>query len=345
MLLFNDASSQLPAYMQGHTSDATAALKGNTTEGNRISIRGRVWRLIQDGQEIAKSSDTVMDLVVIDALPDVSRTYFATEYSENDNAGPDCWSTNGITPDNTVGTPCATACAVCPNNTPGSGNRDQNRACRFSKRIAVALPGDASRAYLMQIPATSLFGDKVPDDKPKSLQQYGRFLAARNADITTLVTRFQFDIDATQPTIRFSAQRYLTAEEFAAACTLMRNPETKAMLPLSYTASASQNTHVGISGTPPVAQSAAQPAGFAPSQPAGFAPSQPAGFAPSQPTAQPAGFAPSQPTAQPTAQPADFAPVQKAVAEPVVVSASEAAVSAGVAQGDVASLLSKWGAK
>lgn len=377
MMLFKNGNANLPAYLQGHTSDVTASLKGAGVEGNRISIRGRVWRLIQDGEEVAASAAPEMDLIIVAALPDVSRTYFASDYVEGENAQPACWSSDGVTPDVGVGAPQSTACASCPMNEPGSGNRDQSRACRHSKRIAVALPSDPTRAYLMQIPATSLFGDKVPDDAPKSLQQYGRYLAARNADITTLLTRFQFDISSTQPTIRFSAQRYLTQEEFAGACALMRAPETLAMLPLQYKSEAPKAPAKAIPGTPPVANGfgaaapAQEPTVAAQPTPQAAAPAVDAGFGT---TATPQAAAPvaqtpqavaTEPTAQPqttagfgapagdagfgaptkAAEPTATATAAAAPAEPTVVTANQAATTAGVDQGSVADLLNKWGAK
>ena len=346
----------LPAHLQGHDGGVTSSLKSNNTEGNRISIRGRVWRLIQDGAEVAASGNPEMDLAILAALPDISRTYYAKDYAEGDNAAPSCWSTNGTVPDAGVAAPCSTSCAACPMNAPGSGKRDQSRACRHSKRIAVALPSELAvatpanpaRAYLMQIPATSLFGDKVPDDQPKSLMHYGNFLAGRKVDATTLVTRFSFDVSATQPTLRFSAQRYLEQAEFAAACVLMRDPDTIAMLPLQFTNAAPAVT---IPGTPIVAVDVQPQVAVAVQATPVVAVAVPvtapveAGFgtpatAPVVAAPVEAGFGTPATAPVVAVTPRTTAPAD---AEPTVVSTTQAAASAGVTAGSVEDLLSKWG--
>jgi hypothetical protein len=353
------APTQLPAHLQGHESAVGASLKGSGgVEGNRISIRGRAWRLIQDGEEVATSGNPEMDLVILAALPETSRTYYDKEYVEGENAKPLCWSTDGFTPDAGTGQQaCSTECATCPQNEPGSGKKDQTRACRYSKRIAVCLPTDPSKAYLMSIPATSYFGDKVPDDQPKSLQQYGHFLASRATDPTTIVTRFEFDIAHTQPTLRCTPMRFLEQEEFAGVCALLRDPETEAMLPFQYTAMAQPAAKPAakeIPGKPPVQ------AGFqntetvvqetpvqqvAPTGDAGFggaaaAPVQEQPVQQVAPTGD-AGFG-----ATKAAEPAAVRTTAAATtAEPEVVSTSQAATTAGVGTENVADLLSKWKGK
>jgi hypothetical protein len=367
--------SNLPAYLQQAAPSALQASMLRGEAGNRISIKGGRWRLIQDGEEVAVSADPVMPLIIVDGLPFVSRQFYGTVYEEGVASMPVCWSTDGVTPDKGVNTPVCTNCASCPNNAEGSGNKGKSRACRFLRRIAVAIPNRMDRVYVMQLPATSLFGDKTADDLPKPLNQYTTFLQSRNLDLTKVVTNFCFDIHETAPTVRFQGARLLTEEEFATSCQFMRDPATQAALALNYVSAAPVVTHAPVipeqpQGFAPVTQAPVAPQSFAPVAqapvaPQGFAPVAqapvaPQGFAPiAQAPVAPQGFAP---VAQaPVAEvPMGFAPVAPAPAAakpartkrttapadaaPVVVTAAQASVSAGAEANTVSGLLDKWGA-
>jgi hypothetical protein len=380
MTIFN--GNNMPAYLQQAKSGLTDALSGGNAGGDRISIRGRAWRLIQDGQEVAASADIAMPLVIIDALPQNSRIFHASAYQEGDNSPPTCWSSDGTAPDQGVATPCSNSCATCPQNVPGSSGRGESRACKTVRRVAVAIPSRMDRAYLMQLPATTIFGDKVADDQPKPLTQYSSFLRARNVDITAVVTRFQFDINETSPTIRFAPDRFLTEQEFHQACELMRDPTTKDKLRLSFNVVAPAAPAPAFQPTPgyqPVQQPAQQPQFQQPAAPVnnGFAQQPAQGF--QQPAPQQGGFqqpapvnngfaqpAPQQGFQQPAPQQGGFeqpAPQQgfqptepvaekakrsrrapsPADAAPVVVTAQEAGAATG-AGNTVGDLLNKWGA-
>ena len=130
--------SQLPAFARkGELSAIAKALTGGGTGTSmkRISTKGGVFRLIAGGKEVAAIDDRHLDVVIVNAAPKVSRTFYASQFVEGEAKAPDCWSADGDLPDATASQPQAKSCATCPQNIKGSGQGD-SRACRFSQRLA-----------------------------------------------------------------------------------------------------------------------------------------------------------------------------------------------------------------
>lgn len=207
--------SQLPAFARkGELSDIAKALTGGTgVSSKRISTKGGVFRLVAGGKEIAAIDDRHLDVVIVNAAPKVSRTFYAGQYVEGETKAPDCWSADGDLPDATAKNPQAKSCATCPQNVKGSGQGD-TRACRFSQRLAVVLANDiAGDVMQLTLAATSIFGKEDGDKRP--LQAYARYLAAQNISPETLVTRLKFDTKAAVPKLFFQPVRWLDDAEFA----------------------------------------------------------------------------------------------------------------------------------
>jgi hypothetical protein len=180
--------------------------------GRRISIKGGVFRLVAEGKEIAQIDERFLDVVVVNAAPTVSRSFYAKKFSESENSSPACWSDNGETPDAGVFSPQSDKCATCPQNIKGSGE-GETRACRFSQRIAVVLANDIEGDILqLTVPAKSLFGKEENGNFP--LQAYARWLSAQNIEPNEVITRMRFDTKAESPKLFFKAMRWLSDEEF-----------------------------------------------------------------------------------------------------------------------------------
>jgi hypothetical protein len=137
--------SQLPSFARkGELSSIAKALTGGGTGGTsmkRISTKGGVFRLIAGGKEVAAIEDRHLDVVIVNAAPKVSRTFYAGQFVEGQATAPNCWSADGDLPDASVAEPQSKSCATCPQNVKGSGQGD-SRACRFSQRLAVVLAND-----------------------------------------------------------------------------------------------------------------------------------------------------------------------------------------------------------
>src|SRR5512139_785494 len=191
MTLFG--GKQLPAHLQNLAVDAvTKSLAGAAGGGRRISIKGGVFRMIEDGKQIAENEDRAMNIVVVAAAPSINRQFHTTAYSEEAApAAPDCYSSDGIKPDADVAKPQGATCASCPQNIAGSGQGD-SRACRFQQRLAIVLEGDIGGAvYQLPLPATSLFGKGEPNNVKMPLQAYARFLASNGLPITAVATEMR----------------------------------------------------------------------------------------------------------------------------------------------------------
>ena len=207
--------TQLPAFARkGELSDLARSLAGGSTSTmKRISTKGGVFRLIAGGKEVAAIDDRHLDVIIVQAAPKISRTYYAGTYEEGVTAAPNCWSADGEKPDASVEEPQCSNCASCPQNAKGSGQGD-SRACRFSQRLAVVLANDVHGDVMqLNLAATSIFGKEEGDKRP--LQAYARYLAAQSISPEMLVTRLRFDTKAAVPKLFFQPTRWLDDKEFS----------------------------------------------------------------------------------------------------------------------------------
>lgn len=217
--LFKDA---VPAHIKARQlDDVTSSLAGGSGV-KRISIRGGVFRLMDGGQEIAVREDRALNMVVVNAAPNISRTFYEGTYEEGKTAAPDCWSADGVTPASDAVNPQASACADCPQNIKGSGAGD-SRACRFSQRLAIVLDNDINGdVYQLTLPAQSIFGKPENDRMP--MQSYAKYLKAQRTPITAVVTEARFDTKSATPRLTFKPIRWLEENEIDGAIAQSKSP-------------------------------------------------------------------------------------------------------------------------
>lgn len=199
---------------RGELDAMTKALMGGSGGGNkRISIRGGIFRLMADGQEVAKNEDRAMEVVLVAAAPHTSRTYYAGTYQEGAVTAPDCWSNDGNAPDPRSQNKQASKCDSCPMNIAGSG-QGTSKACRFSHRLAVLLGNDieSSDVYQLVLPAQSIFGKGETGKMP--LMAYAKFLGGNGLTLNSVVTEMRFDTSSATPKLTFRAMRPLTDGEW-----------------------------------------------------------------------------------------------------------------------------------
>lgn len=211
--LFNPG--QVPAFARkAELSDMAKSLAGggNGSGGLRVSIKGGVFRLVNNGKEVTAIDDRHLDIVLVKAAPKVARVFYAKSYDSDNTSGPDCWSPDGDTPSNESTSKQASRCSECPKNIAGSG-QGQSRACRYQQRLAVVLENDMGGGVMqLALPATSIFGKAVEDNRP--LQEYARWLVAQNINPEAVVTRMRFDTKSESPKLYFKAQRWLSDDEY-----------------------------------------------------------------------------------------------------------------------------------
>jgi hypothetical protein len=209
--------SGLPSYLKEiEIDDITKSLMGGGGGGvKRISIKGGVWRMMINGKEIAKNEERSMNVIVVNAAPKTSRTFYAGAYKEGEISAPDCWSAEGDVPDAKAHNPQAKRCVDCPQNAKGSGQGD-SKACRYSQRLAVVLANDIKGdIFQLTLPGQSIFGEGAPGKWP--LQTYAKMLGGKGIPISTVVTEMRFDTDSATPKLTFKPIKVLDREDALAA--------------------------------------------------------------------------------------------------------------------------------
>lgn len=222
-LFGNNSAVALPSHLQGRgVSEATKKLAGGTG-GLRISIKGSVWRMIDNGEEIGAREERWMNAVIVASSPDTARTFYSGTYVEGEATPPTCWSADGKVPDAEVEFKQSVSCATCPQNVAGSGQGD-SRACRFSRNLAVVLDNDlGGKVFKLSLPAQSIFGKVENGVQP--LQAYAKQLVAHGVDANAVVTEMRFDTTSATPKVGFKAVRFLTKEEFDIVIAQGQTPE------------------------------------------------------------------------------------------------------------------------
>ena len=182
----------------------TLAVAGGATKGNkRISIDGRAFRKFVGGKEVSVNTDISMNVIFVKMAHEASRTFYNQQYKKGVKLSPACWSNDSKTPDPEVTSPCASACAECPNSVKGSGQGGTGTACRLSWRTAVVLPNDPNGdVYQLVLPATSAFGKEENGRWP--FRPYVQMLANNNVSAGRVITKMEFDVNSSVPRLLFS---------------------------------------------------------------------------------------------------------------------------------------------
>lgn len=203
----------LKAYMANNAPQAdTDSLASSSMSIPRVSLRGRKFRLVEDGEEIRKPADELMS-VILAVEPGAGlfvKTYYENGYNSGDSTPPTCAASDGIAPDSWVTTPQSNRCQTCPKNQFGSATSrsgKKSKACRDSKRIWLALPEDIhGTVFAMGVPVTSL----------KNVSEYGRQLKTNGYPLATVVTKITM-VDSEFPLLEFEMAGFLNEETGLAA--------------------------------------------------------------------------------------------------------------------------------
>ena len=230
--IFQQQNSVATTREVSELSKALADSGGGSTS-RRITMSKGVFRRIVNGKEAGKVKDGFINVIVINALPKVSRQFYATAFDPDAAPTlPDCWSNLGDVPDPKAANAQSTNCATCPQNIDGSGTNGKGRACRFNRRIAVLLENDMSGdIYQFNIPAKSLFGKGVGNTHP--FESYTKFLPANGESIDRIITQISFDENETADVLKFTPVRHLTDEEIDVVEAAQATQESKRVIQLT----------------------------------------------------------------------------------------------------------------
>lgn len=217
-------------------SDLAKSL-ATTSNVRRIATNTNgTFKRIVNGEQIGKAIRGEFNAIIVDALPKVSRTFYAGKYDPDAKPTlPDCWSNLGDKPEAAAGNPQASNCASCPQNVVGSGENGKGRACRFQRRIAIMLEGDDSGdVYQFNVPAKSLFGKGSGNVHP--FESYVKFLIANGESPDTVLTNIAYNLDAETMELQFTPMRGLFDNEYELVKAARNDPATRQMIVLTVAA-------------------------------------------------------------------------------------------------------------
>lgn len=349
-------------------------LSGGITGGyGLLKYRGKVWSIQYQGNSLNLMRDDgdgprgSVDIVILKANAQLSKTWYENGWDENSSAPPDCASANGIMPDQGVPKKQSNVCATCPRNAWGSApNGGKGKACGDHRRMAIVPLTDLRNesfggALLLRCPAASL----------QDLAAFNARYHQMGYPYFSMGIKVSFDPAESFPKFKFDAIRPLTDAEAAVVVSMRDSPEVARVVNEGSAPAPAAAQNAPAAFLEPVPQNAVQPvtqqvpaaaptsstpaAGPAPAvRPAvsgdggaaapaatGFGPTSgagggtPASAAPSQtaPAAAPAQAAPLAPTA--VAQPAKpavamtgFGATQPEATQPAAAPAQPAAAPA-----------------
>lgn len=206
-------SGKLPAHLRKvNAAELNSALTSGVSGGYPVlSIKGKTFTIVQgDSRNIITKPDdpdepaTNIQVVIIDANPHLSKTYYASEYEEGSVAKPTCMSDDGKKPSADAAEPQSKNCATCRHNTWGSGKNGKGKACADARRLAVSPAGQLNEPMLLRVPPASL----------KPLGEYGSMLAKRGIGFDGVVTKIRFEPGESSPKLVFSPVGLLDEERY-----------------------------------------------------------------------------------------------------------------------------------
>jgi hypothetical protein len=295
------------------TKFAGAAVENDLAAGVQtgfgiVGYKGKVWSIRKGGNETplmrpdGDGPRNSIEVVILKSSAHVSKIWYKDGYVEGSTAAPDCFSTNGVTPDAGSKAKQANACALCQMNQWGSRITPagkQGKACSDSKRLAIAPAEDIKNEafggpLLLRVPAASL----------RDLAAYGTKMQALGYPYYAIATRIAFDPAEAYPKFTFGAIRPLTDQEADLVIELQNSHQVATIL-----AEGSENAAQPVSQAAQIASAFEQPPA-APTAiqapPPAAAPVQAAPAPAPQPQPQPQPVVTAAPTTAPAAPASSF---------------------------------------
>lgn len=190
---------------------------GITSSFGVVSYKGKVWSIKYQGKATPLlrpddgSPQASIEVVIVKASTAIAKIFYKDGFQDGNDKAPDCFSTNGLTPDPASPAKQCATCAACPNNAWGSKITEagkQTKACTDSKRLAIVPLTDMGNdlfggPMLLRVPAASL----------KDLKTFGDTLAKWGYPSFAVGVRISFDYKEAFPKFMFGAIRPLTDDE------------------------------------------------------------------------------------------------------------------------------------
>ena len=207
-------------------SDLARSLATSTTSRRIQTNTNGTFKRIINGEQIGTAIRGEINVIIVGALPKVSRIFYKEKYDPNGEPTlPNCWSNLGDKPEGAAEDKQHSNCADCPQNIKGSGENG-SKACRYQRRISVLVEGDSSGdVYQFNVPAKSLFGKGNGNVHP--FESYVKFLIANGESPDNVVTNISFDANADTMELLFTPLRNISDDEYSLVQAAQSKPETK----------------------------------------------------------------------------------------------------------------------
>lgn len=231
--------------IQELTQEMTAGLGGEFKRTARLSLSnsGDFALIDENGEEIDLGRE--VNFVIVAQRESVSRMHYGQSYDEMKASGeripPDCYSTDGVSPDSDVEKPYSDKCKTC------EAEQINGQKCSYYRRMVVVIAyedGTFSDPVVFEPKAKALFDKDVVQGRYGSLQWYMAGLKNNTVNgknvpvpVQTVVTRCIPKPKEAVATGKFGiapndAGGYwtLTAEQFGEIMELKNSDEVKEML-------------------------------------------------------------------------------------------------------------------
>lgn len=185
----------------------------------RISLRGREFRFIENGEEVLKLRDSV-DVIMMGVEPGPNlmiKTYYAGAYTAGSKEPPSCASDDGLRPSPWVQSKQSETCKDCKWNQFGSATSPSGKAtkkCRDSKRVWLKLADtnvvNGQPIKLPELKERTLYGMNITVASLKAFSDHGRKLASLGQGPAVCVTRIKM-LDMEYPQVDFEIAAWLDA--------------------------------------------------------------------------------------------------------------------------------------
>lgn len=209
------------------TMAQSSVMSAVVTEGfsfPRISIRAGRYRLVEDGVETPVGIN--LDVVIVGANPRVSKVFYAKPFDgAAEGVRPDCFSNDGIKPDESIQNPVANGCANCPHNVLGSKvtpSGAKSKLCGDQRHLAVVPAADPSKVYGLTISVAAM----------KNMREYFKELQNFGAAPEEVVTELGFDETTSFPKVTFARKGFAPETAMAKLDAIANSDEVKEVVRL-----------------------------------------------------------------------------------------------------------------
>ena len=230
-------SGAMAAYMAGRKSVNDELAAGVMGGFAVITYKGKEWNVKYQGVKTlitrndvhgdgSKDPAASLEVVIVKSSPIITKTWYEKGWEDGSNNPPDCFSSNGITPDANVPKKQNNICKTCKWDAFGSRAQEgfRGKACQDNRRIAIVPAKDIDNEafggpMLLRVPPASL----------KELVKHGAALDQKGLQYFGVVSKISFTSDS-YPHLVFGPVRVLDDDEELKVIGMRDGPQVSRVL-------------------------------------------------------------------------------------------------------------------